>query len=286
MCMLTPFLQYVVEGRVVRRQSDLSRYTFQEICEKIYLSFLTLALLKNFGSTRKFAKSYTAQTLTYGTFDRVRSTANDLHNMLAVVAGDPSITDKLSNKNVAGALRQRQVVPLLAVKKYLRTLENDYTFLSNLESSLGISNSDYKNLRRAISDFIDLDSSRKKMTTTRLLQALRAKLPGTDLQKQTQIFADKYDLELDKVVDAELTVPGVKMGPEEMNAYRVLVGAQNVRRAKMAADLAMQGRSIPGPIVASYAPIIKMIDDIAKGGYTFIRLLQTIHARAKKINRR
>ncbi len=80
--MLTPFLQYVVEGRVVRRQSDLSRYTFQEICEKIYLSFLTLALLKNFGSTRKFAKSYTAQTLTYGTFDRVRSTANDLHNML------------------------------------------------------------------------------------------------------------------------------------------------------------------------------------------------------------
>ena len=185
--MLTPFLQYVVEGRVVRRQSDLSRYTFQEICEKIYLSFLTLALLKNFGLTRKFAKSYTAQTLTYGTFDRVRTTANDLHNMLAVVAGDPSITDKLANKNVAGALRQRQVVPLLAIKRYLRTLDNDYAFLSNLESYLGISNSDYKNLRRAISDFINLDSSRQRITTTRLLQALRAKLPGTDLQKQTQI---------------------------------------------------------------------------------------------------
>ena len=284
--MLTPFLQYVAEGRVVRRQSDLSRYTFQEICEKIYLSFLTLALLKNFGSTRKFAKSYTAQTLTYGTFDRVRSTANDLHNMLAVVAGDPSITDKLANKNVARALRQRQSVPVLAVKRYLRTLEDDYAFLSNLESSLGISNSDYKNLRRAISNYVDLDSDRKRVTATRLLQALRAKLPGTDLQKQAQQFADKYDLELDKVIDAELTVPAVKMGPEEMNAYRVLVGAQNVRRAKMAADLAMQGRSIPGPIVASYAPIIRMIDDIAKGGYTFVRLLQTIHARAKKINRK
>ena len=284
--MLTPFLQYVAEGRVVRRQSDLSRYTFQEICEKIYLSFLTLALLKNFGSTRKFAKSYTAQTLTYGTFDRVRSTANDLHNMLAVVVGDPSITDKLANKNVARALRQRQSVPVLAVKRYLRTLEDDYAFLSNLESSLGISNSDYKNLRRAISNYVDLDSDRKRVTATRLLQALRAKLPGTDLQKQAQQFADKYDLELDKVIDAELTVPAVKMGPEEMNAYRVLVGAQNVRRAKMAADLAKQGRSIPGPIVASYAPIIRMIDDIAKGGYTFVRLLQTIHARAKKINRK
>ena len=58
MCMLTPFLQYVSEGRVVRRQSDLQRYTFQEITERIYLSFLTLTLLRNFGQTAGFVKSY------------------------------------------------------------------------------------------------------------------------------------------------------------------------------------------------------------------------------------
>ena len=44
MYMLTPFLKYVSEGRVVRRQSDLQRYTFQEITERIYLSFLALSL--------------------------------------------------------------------------------------------------------------------------------------------------------------------------------------------------------------------------------------------------
>ena len=58
MCMITSFLQYVAEGRVVRRQSDLQRYTFQEITERIYLSFLTLALLKNFSQTKNFVKSY------------------------------------------------------------------------------------------------------------------------------------------------------------------------------------------------------------------------------------
>ena len=97
MCMITSFLQYVAEGRVVRRQSDLQRYTFQEITERIYLSFLTLALLKNFSQTKNFVKSYSAQTLTYGSFDRVRTTPNDLHNMLAIVAGDPAIVQKLAN---------------------------------------------------------------------------------------------------------------------------------------------------------------------------------------------
>ena len=280
--MLTPFLQYVAEGRVVRRQSDLSRYTFQEICEKIYLSFLTLSLLKNFSQTKSFAKSYANQTLTYGSFERVRTTANDLHNMLAVVTGTTDVVNKLANKNAAMALRQRQTVPELAIQRYLRTFSNDYRFLTQLESALGVTDADYKNLRRTISDYTSLDSKRKQITTTRLLQALRAKLPGTDLQRQAQKFADKQKLELDDVVDAERTTPGKTMTSNELSAYRLLVGASNVRRAKVAADLVRQGKAVPAPMMAAYAPIIRMIDDIAKGGYTFVKLLQTIHDRARK----
>ena len=284
--MLTPFLQYVSEARIVRRQSDLQRYTFQEIAERIYLSFLTLSLLKNFKQTAGFVKAYGTSTLTYGSFTRVRTTANDLHNMLAIVAGDPDIVQKLANKNAAMALRQRQNVPVLAIRRYLRSFKNDYEFLTRLESSLGITNTDYKNLRRAISDYLQLDSSRRKITATRLLQALKAKLSGTDIQRQAQIFADKQHLELDDVVDAERTVPGKELTPDELSAYRLLVGAANVRRAKIAADMVKQGRAVPAPIMAAYAPVIRMIDNIAKGGYTYVRLLQTIHDRAKtKIKR-
>ena len=282
MCMLTPFLQYVSEGRVVRRQSDLQRYTFQEITERIYLSFSTLTLLRNFGQTAGFVKSYANQTLAYGSFDRVRSTSNDLHNMMAVVAGDPAITSKLANKNQAMALRQRRTVPELAMRRYLRDFQNSYAFLTKLERALGISNSDYSNLRRAISDYQKLDSKRKQITTTRLLQALKAKLPGTDLQRKAQEFADKQKLELDNVIDAERSVPGVSLTPDEMSAYRVLVGANNVRRAKIAADMIKQGKAVPAPIMSAYAPIVKMIDDIATGGYTFVKLLQSIHDRARK----
>ena len=279
--MLTPFLQYVAEGRVVRRQSDLQRYTFQEICEKIYLSFLTLSLLKNFTRTKNFVRTYANQTLAYGEFDRVRTTANDLHNMLAIVAGDPAIVQKLANKNAAMALRQRLSIPVLAIRSYLRAFSSDYKFLTQLEKALNITDMDYKNLRRAIADYTSLDSKRKQFTTTRLLQALKAKLSGTDLQRQAQVFADKQNLELDDVVDAENTVPGSSMSANELSAYRLLVGSSNVRRAKIAVDMAKQGKSIPGPFVSAYLPVMTMIDDIAQGGYTFIRLLQTIHSRAK-----
>ena len=279
--MLTPFLQYVAEGRVVRRQSDLQRYTFQEICEKIYLSFLTLSLLKNFTRTKNFVRTYANQTLAYGEFDRVRTTANDLHNMLAIVSGDPAIVQKLANKNAAMALRQRLSIPVLAIRSYLRAFNSDYKFLTQLEKALNITDMDYKNLRRAIADYTSLDSKRKQFTTTRLLQALKAKLSGTDLQRQAQVFADKQNLELDDVVDAENTVPGSSMSANELSAYRLLVGSSNVRRAKIAVDMAKQGKSIPGPFVSAYLPVMTMIDDIAQGGYTFVRLLQTIHSRAK-----
>jgi hypothetical protein len=280
--MITPFLKYVSEGRVVRRQSDLQRYTFQEITERIYLSFLTLTLLRNFSQTLGFVKTYATNTLSYGNFDRVRTTSNDLHNMLAVVAGDPSITQKLSNKNAAMAIRQRQTVPTLAIRRYLRDFKGSYAFLTSLESSLGITNIDYKNLRRAISDYASLDTRRKKATTTRLLQALKAKLPGTDLQRKAQEFADKQKLELDNVIDAERSVPGATLTPDELSGYRLLVGPANVRRAKIAADMVRQGKAVPAPVMQAYAPVIKMIDDIVKGGFTYVKLLQTIRDRAKK----
>jgi hypothetical protein len=38
--------------------------------------------------------------------------------------------------------------------------------------------------------------------------------------------------------------------------------------------------------MAAYAPVIRMIDDITKGGYTYVKLLQTIHDRARTKIRR
>jgi hypothetical protein len=115
-----------------------------------------------------------------------------------------------------------------------------------------------------------------------LLQALRAKLAGTDIARQVDALAGEKSFELDNVIDAERTAEPTAMTPDELNAYRILVGPTNVRRAKIAVDLARQGKGLAGPIAAAYFPIMQMIDDIAGGGYTFVKLLQTIAERAKR----
>tara|TARA_R100001163_G_C5031338_1_gene171463 strand:- start:198 stop:764 length:567 start_codon:yes stop_codon:yes gene_type:complete len=184
--MLTPFLKYVSEGKVIRRHNDLARFSFPEVTERIYLSFLALTLLRKFDTGQSFTKMYADQTMAKGTFDQVRMMNNDLANMLAIVSGDPEITKKLKNKNQAQAMRQRQPVPVMALRRYLRTWEEPFRFLTQLERALGINDANYRNLRRAVVDYKNLDSRTRTRATAQMLQMLKSKLPGTDITKKVQ----------------------------------------------------------------------------------------------------
>ena len=182
--MLTPFLQYVSEGRVIRRQNDLQRYSFPEVTERIYLSFLALSLLSQSRETAGFVKSYADQTMAKGTFDQVRMINNDLANMLAIVSGDPDITKKLRNKNQAQAMRQRQPVPVMALRRYMRSWEEHYKNLSTLERALNITDANLRNLKRNIANYGKLDQRSKRSAIDKLSRLVADKLPGTDLHRQ------------------------------------------------------------------------------------------------------
>ena len=166
--MLTPFLKYVSEGKVIRKFSDLQRFTFPEVTERIYLSFLALALMSQQKATQSFVKSYADQTMAKGTFDKVRMINNDLSNMLAIVSGDPEITKKLKNKDEAQAMRQRQPVPVMSLRRYLRTWEEHYKNLTHIERSLNIRDANLKNIRRAVANYNKLDARLKMQTLHRL----------------------------------------------------------------------------------------------------------------------
>jgi len=182
--MLTPFLKYVSEAKVIRRHSDLQRYTFPEVTERIYISFLALALMSQIKDTQSFVKSYANQTLAKGTFDQVRMMNNDLANMLAIVSGDPDITKKLKNKNQAQAMRQRQPVPVMQLRRYLRSWDEHFKYLMELERALNITDANYKNVRRAVANYTNLNSKIKSQTLVKLKQMLQSKLPNTDIHKK------------------------------------------------------------------------------------------------------
>ena len=169
---------------MIRRHSDLQRYTFPEVTERIYVSFLALALMSQHKDAAGFVKSYADQTMAKGTFDQVRMINNDLANMLAIVAGDPEITKKLKNKNQAQAMRQRQPVPVMALRRYMRTWEDHYQNLTQLERALNITDANLRNIRRSVANYNQLESRLKLQTLHRLQQQLQAKLPNTDILKK------------------------------------------------------------------------------------------------------
>ena len=162
----------------------MQRFTFPEVAERIYLSFLALSLMSQNKDSIGFAKSYADQTMAKGTFDQVRMMNNDLANMLAIVSGDPEITKKLKNKNQAQAMRQRQPVPVMALRRYLRSYEDHYKNLTNLERALNIQDANLRNIRRAVANYNKLNSKMKMQTLHRLQQQLQSKLPNTDILKK------------------------------------------------------------------------------------------------------
>ena len=166
----------------------MQRFSFPEVTERIYLSFLALAVLSQNSDTKSFAKQYADDTMAKGTFDQVRMINNDLANMLAIVSGDPNITKKLKNKNQAQAMRQRQPVPVMALRRYLRSFEDHYANLTQLERALNIRDANYRNVRRAVANFAKLNSRDKAQTVARLKQMLQAKLPNTDIHKKFKDF--------------------------------------------------------------------------------------------------
>ena len=129
-------------------------------------------------------RSYADQTMAKGTFDQVRMINNDLANMLAIVSGDPEITKKLKNKNQAQAMRQRQPVPVMALRRYLRSWEDHYKNLTQLERALNINDTTYRNVRREVANYHQLNTRQKSQTLAKLRQMLQAKLPNTDIQRK------------------------------------------------------------------------------------------------------
>ena len=104
--------------------------------------------------------------------------------MLAIVSGDPDITKKLKNKNQAQAMRQRQPVQVMALRRYMRSWEDHYRNLTQLERALDINDANLKNIRRAVANYGALDSKTKMQTLHRLQQQLNAKLPNTDILRK------------------------------------------------------------------------------------------------------
>lgn len=284
------FIKDLHEARMTRDTSGSKKLTYTDSCERLYLSLLVLETMRKYPQFRLPVQKYCKKTTGFESYKHYRVMGTDLYNFIYFVVGDDSAQDKLKDPDAAKVLKKETKLPILDLNRYISKLANGQepqlisSLFIKLERSLRITNSDYKEIRRGLSDYDRLNLQQRKRLVTRLIFAVRAKLRSSDIIDDFEKFAAIKNLETTKVNDPEPTVslPDISTQPGDIALYRYLVGNDNLALTKKFLEHAKDGKSIPSNMVQAYLPAIKMLDDIVQGGPSFIQMLRALHKRAKK----
>ena len=280
----------IYEARMLRDDGNARLLTYTDCCQRLYLVLLCLELMRHFPKYSDVVKRYAGNTTDRNNYNIFRMFSTDLHNFMYFVNGDDAAMDKLKDPDAAKTLRSKTRLPIMAINRYLIQLSNNSQPSSpsdlfiKLETALNIKNTDYKNIRRLITNMKSLSKIERENSTTKLLFAVRAKLRSSDIISDFEKFVKDKGLETRDVKDNEPTVstPDLGSGKSALQYYRLLVGAGNLIQAKRFLDLAQSRQSIPSTFLDGYMPIIKMVDDIVSAGPTYVQNLRVLHQRAKK----
>ena len=285
------FLQDLYEARLTRNDQNIRVLTYTDCCERLYLSLLILEVLRKFPTSANAAKQYAQNTGKYAGFNMFRMSGTDLYNFIYFVNGDEKALNKLKDPGAAAQMRRRTTLPTMVVNRYLAKLANGSNItdsaqmLISVENSLSISNQEYKQVRRNITNLSSLSTALVKKTVTRLVIAARAKLRTSDIIDDLEKLTVLKDLETSSVIDTEPTVSVADIPTDALSDvanYKFLVGNSNLVMARKVVQLATQGVSIPGSFVKGYLPIIKIVHDIVRAGPAYINQLRVLHKRAQK----
>lgn len=160
------FLQEMNEARLFQNRDTLDGKSTRELADTCYLMILILEILRT--EDAGYAKSYANKTMLYNDFDKMRSNASDLHNIISILANQQDYEPKLSTDMTIS-------LPLFAVKRYLRDIveqrkdpTQDRQFFLKLETQLKISNSTLKNIRRSVGDWRTAEATERRSTETNI----------------------------------------------------------------------------------------------------------------------
>jgi len=149
----------LTEARLLRNEQNLPK-TADTLINSLYLHVLTLEILRH--ENPAVAKNYAKRTLQYQNFDKIRTSATDLHNQLAVLTNKDLYHDKIR-------IPAESNIPFLQTKQYLKHLvseryDNGFSrqYLYKLQRFLGPVDAQLVSARRAVQDWPSLDENERK----------------------------------------------------------------------------------------------------------------------------
>jgi hypothetical protein len=288
------FLKELQEGRMTRDANDARKLTYSDCKRNLYLSMLCLELLRQFPNYAETAMLYARRSSGYRNYSKFRPASTDMYNFMYFVNGDESAINKLKDPGSAARMRRSTNVPTREIHFYIKTVgqgmvpSNVMQTFIKIEGALNITDTNYKNTRRRIVNFANLNGMEKKAAVTNLLLAARTHLRASDIIDDLSKAISQYDLETPTVRDNNPTVsdPDIAFDDRDLLLYRYIVGSKNLAQTRMFLKLAQQGNSIPSTAVKAYQPAIKMLNDIIQAGPGFVQQLRLLHNRSVDKNQR
>ena len=202
--MALEFIQEIQESRLISNKRNLKNYTYQEIADIAFLYFLTIQILRNELEYMTRIKKYVSATTRFYNFDTYRSSGNDLYQLLHVLYNH-SAQKELKNykKFVHPTVRSQALVIWLNNISAPRNNAKDHRLLFAIENGFDIKNTSYKAIRRLVEEWDGITQTQKQLSITRLLQAMRAHAPKSELLPWLEQFARKRKLEIEDAANPE-----------------------------------------------------------------------------------
>lgn len=178
------------ESTLINNKGALKKYNARELADLLFLYVITLEIFRNEFKTLPFAKDYLQETFKWNNFDSFKTSATDLYVLIHTLFGkdNQESFDKLADQDASKLLKEKLSFHMAMFRKWSKNIinnTNDETFdkkyLLFLQDLLQITVSDYKSLRRLATTWNDLDSQHRKLAATRLLFALQARAPRSEL---------------------------------------------------------------------------------------------------------
>jgi len=198
------------------RNNYLNQLTLRDTVDSVFLNLLTLYMLSKEFETAPFAQDYATRTMSFANFTTPRVGGTDLYQGLHIMlypTGNTASLLKAPEQNSALAAQLHTNAKL--VKDFLRGISSgtlDRTtairIMYRLEGQMGIDISNYKSLRRLITDWENISTVQRQLCVTRLLQYYRLRGRRSELLPVLETLAQNKNMELTDVGNAELAAMG------------------------------------------------------------------------------
>lgn len=203
----------IQESLLIRNLNRLRRYSARDIADLAFCYMLALHMCRQEFETAPWVRLYATTTLDAHEWHQMNLNRTDLHQFLTLLIGQLRLqTGQLKDVTASDLLLHEIHVDAHVVQRFLHNLQQvkfdpelSGRLLLQMERALLITVSNYKSMRRILSDWHlpHVDTEAKRLVITRLLQMLRAKAVQGDIIHKVEQLAKARKWEIAHACDPE-----------------------------------------------------------------------------------